>query len=70
VTTKHSYRPELASSRGGAFFDHVREVDWIRKYSFEDRLEIPSVKGFNNTLAIVEQCSKRWSKLVAVDVDR
>lgn len=32
VTTKHSYRPELASSRKGAFFDHVREVDWIKKY--------------------------------------
>jgi hypothetical protein len=70
VTTEHTYRPELASSRGGTFFDHVREVDWIRKYSFKDRLGIPSVKGFNNTLAVVEQGSKRWSKLVVVDMGR
>lgn len=70
VATRHTYRPELASSRRGAFFDHVREVKWIRKYGFEDRLEIPSVKGFDNTLAIVEQGSKRWSRLAAVDVGR
>jgi hypothetical protein len=69
VTTKHSYRPELASTRGGAFFDHVREVKWIKKYSFKERLKIPSVKGFNNTLAIVERGSKRWSRLVTIDVD-
>ena len=69
LTSKHSYRPELAVSRGDEFFDHVRRVEWIEKCKFEDRIEIPSVKGFNNTIAIVKDGSDRWSRLISIDVN-
>ena len=68
VKSDHSYRPKLASGRGGAFFDHVREVEWIKQHDFEGRPKTPSVKGFNNTLSIVEKSSNRWSKLGTISI--
>jgi hypothetical protein len=68
VKSDHSYRAKLASGRGGVFFDHVREVEWIKQHDFEDRPRIPSVEGFNNTLSIVEKSSNRWSKLGAIPI--
>jgi len=69
VMSDHNYRPEL----GGRFFDHIRVVNWEKKGGYDNPLEISPVKGFVNTLSIVEKegrYSKRWSQLVKVELDR
>lgn len=71
VTTGHKYQPELAESRGGDFFDHVRGVSWHsegRKFDFDERLEIPTIEGFVNTLDIVKMGTTRWSTLTPIEM--
>lgn len=70
VTSDHDYRPALASKRGGNFFDHVRQVKWMYDYGYDKPLEIPALKGFVNTLGIVEKDSKRWSQLINIELDQ
>lgn len=61
----YQYETELSEEKGGDFFDHVRPVQWIKKYKYGKHPKTPSlIKGFNNTLYKVVPGTKRWSALV------
>ncbi|VVB51548.1 Uncharacterised protein [uncultured archaeon] len=48
------------------FFEHIRRVNWIKKYDFD---EVPcQVKGFYNTLRKVERGSKWWTSLANIEL--
>lgn len=49
ITGPHKYVPLYREKK--VFFDHVRPVEWIVDYSYEKRLKVPRVYGFNNTLS-------------------
>jgi hypothetical protein len=64
---RHRYDKKLSDK--GTFFDHVREVQWIRKYEYTDRLTLPQpIKGFNNTLFKVKPYTRRWLILMNLNV--
>lgn len=50
----------------GKFFSHTRKVRWIKDYDFDKRHMITPVKGFINTLHMVEQGTERWTNLMTV----
>lgn len=59
---RHGYDKDLSKNK--TFFDHVRQVRWIRKYEYANRKALPEpLKGFNNTLSRVTPSSPRWSIL-------
>jgi len=64
--TKKEYRyDKKLSGKDGVFFDHVREVEWKRKYNYDHPLILPKpLQGFNNTLSRVEMNTKRWPILM------
>ena len=45
------------------FFDHVREVEWVKKYKFDMRRPLKKPIRFTNTLALIDETSKRWKSL-------
>ena len=56
---KHQYRPEL----NGIFFDHVRDIKWIRKNEYSEREPFHPPLVFYNTLERVPKSSPRWNLL-------
>lgn len=63
----HRYDRKLSENEN--FFDHVRQVKWIRKYEYANRHPIPEpIRGFNNTLSKVTPNTQRWSILTSLDV--
>jgi len=66
VLKRHEYRRELSETR--KFFDHVREVRWLKKYDFGEHPRLPNpVKGFLNTIHRVEHGTNRWRILSTID---
>lgn len=66
VLTTHRYRRELSETE--MFFDHVRDVRWLKKYDFGEHPRlIHPLKGFLNTLHRVERGTKRWRILSTID---
>lgn len=62
VAGPHRYKREYRSEN--RFFDHIRPVEWILDYPFDERCKIPRVYGFNNTLSWVRKDhdqSSRWT---------
>jgi len=65
---RHKYSKKL-KGRKGPFFDHIRDVTWIKEHEFDARRRLPKpVKGFNNTLSKVTPNSKWWPILVGLDI--
>lgn len=60
VAGPHRYKKEYRSEN--RFFDHIRPVEWILDYSFDERREIPRVHGFNNTLSWVKKDQDQFSR--------
>lgn len=60
-TEKANHRYDKKLSQSKAFFDHVRDVEWISAFDFNSskRLEKP-LYGFSNTITIVRNNSPRW----------
>lgn len=50
------------------FFDHYREVKWIREYEYDKRKYLKNPITFRNTLALIDEDSKRWSSLLAEEI--
>jgi len=65
VIGNHYYDKKLR----GIFFDHLRRVRWIRKYTFEKKRPIPQLHMFMNTLEIVRKGKKRWLILSPLILD-
>lgn len=63
----HRYDRSLSQSK--EFFDHIRDVEWIRKNDFNHpaKLEKP-LYGFSNTLSIVPNSSPRWQILTQLEI--
>jgi len=67
IGRQHSYNRELSISEN--FFDHIRQVEWIRKCDYANRLSLAKpLVGFNNTLSKVSPSSPRWSMLTNLDI--
>jgi len=65
VIRGHSYEEELSED----FFDHVREVEWLRQYDFSKRPRMSHpVRGFLNTLYKVMRNTRRWRILSTIEV--
>jgi hypothetical protein len=65
----HHYDRGLSGQESTGFFDHIRQVRWIRECEYADRIPLSQpIKGFNNTLSIVRPNSQRWSILTALNV--
>ena len=63
----HEYDRTL--SQREVFFDHIRDVVWIRKCDFESPMKLRSpLYGFSNTLTIVAQTSPRWPILTNIEI--
>jgi len=63
----HEYDRNL--SKTGVFFDHTREVNWIKAYEYSDRQVLPKpLEGFNNTISKVSSSSPRWSILTNLNI--
>ncbi len=54
------HRYDVTYSDRQLFFDHIRPVEWIIEYDYENRNRIPPVRGFSNTLCRIEKNKKRW----------
>ncbi len=51
------------------FFDHYREeVKWIREYEYDKRKYLKNPITFRNTLARIDEYSKRWSRLLTEEI--
>lgn len=59
IVGNHEYSEEY----GEEFFDHIRPVRWIVEYDHENKIKIPKMDGFVNTLDLVRKNSQRWFKL-------
>lgn len=67
--TQNSYEYDPTLSAEQKFFDHIREVRWLKKYEYPNRLTLSTpLQGFNNTLSKVVPNSKRWSILTSLDI--
>ena len=63
----HIYNRQLSATE--KFFDHIRQVKWIRKYEYDYRQILSKpLEGFNNTLSIVTRSSPRWSILTNLTI--
>jgi len=63
--SRHEYDRDL----GEVFFDHIRHVEWKRKYEYAKRKNLPELlKGFSHTLSKVTPSSPRWRMLTDLDV--
>ena len=66
VLSRYTYRGELSETE--TFFDHVREVRWLKEYDFGEHPRLPTpVKGFLNTIYRVERGTNRWRILSTID---
>ena len=61
---QHDFDLDLAD----IFFDHYREVKWIREYEYDKRKYLKNPITFRNTLALIDEYSKRWSSLLAENI--
>lgn len=67
--TENHHRYDRKLSEKEFFFDHIRQVNWIKKYEYANRQPIPElIKGFNNTLSKVIPNTRRWSILTNMDI--
>jgi hypothetical protein len=66
-TANHRYDRSLSQNK--QFFDHIRDVEWIRKSEFirPIRLKKP-LYGFSNTLTRVPSGSPRWPILTLIEI--
>jgi hypothetical protein len=63
----HEYDRTLSQRR--VFFDHIRDVRWIRKNDFKNPIRLRSpLYGFRNTLTIVPRSSPRWPILADIEI--
>ena len=66
VDNEHEYDPRLK----GIFFDHIRNVEWIMNYDYDNRKELPYLlEGFNNTLSCVTSNNRRWIILTNLNLE-
>ena len=69
IESRYQYDRNLSEGIVESFFDHIRQVRWLREYEYANRLTIPqSIKGFNNTLCRVEPPTRRWSILKNLNI--
>lgn len=61
---QHDFDLDLAEN----FFNHYREVKWIRDYEYEKRKNLRNPITFRNTLAIIDEYSKRWFYLLNEEI--
>lgn len=67
IQQNHKYDRNLSDK--GIFFDHTRQVRWLRKYEYMSRKKLPQpVKGFNNTLFKVKPQTQRWLILTSLNI--
>jgi len=67
VKREHKYDRELSVSK--KFFDHVKQVEWVKKYEYDNRLMLPDpLVGFNNTISKVTPRSPRWQILTNLNI--
>lgn len=62
IAGPHRYRRRYRTEE--QFFDHIRPVEWIVDYPYDERCKIPRIYGFNNTLSFVrkdQDQSSRWT---------
>jgi len=65
--TSHIYDKKLSASE--TFFDHIRKVEWLKKYEYAQSLMLPKLlEGFSNTLSRVPPQSPRWPMLTNLDL--
>jgi len=66
---RHKFDIKLSGTEATGFFDHIRQVEWIRKREYANRLTLPQpIQGFNNTLSKVTPNSQRWSILTDLSI--
>jgi len=65
--SRHRYDRSLSDSE--AFFDHIRQINWIRRREYRNRLMLSRpLYGFSHTLSIVTRNSPRWPILTDIDI--
>jgi len=60
VAGPHKYKRSYSIEE--RFFDHIRPVEWILDYPYDERYKIPRIHGFNNTLSFVKKNQNKWSR--------
>jgi len=60
----HNFTPELWD----VFFDHNRPVEWIKEYEYDNRKPLKNPITFRNTLALIDETSKRWNSLLKEEI--
>jgi len=51
--------PYLFKPKFSAFFRHIRNVNWLLKYDWQDRIYFP-LRAFSNTISYVDESSRYW----------
>jgi len=64
TTHKHNFNIKLTD----VFFNHIRKINWIKKYEYAKRKLLIQPITFLNTLSLVTPYSKRWSSLINEDI--
>lgn len=63
------YRYLRGLSENETFFDHVRDVKWLREHDFGQHPRLPNpIEGFNNTIYRVEPGTRRWQVLSNIEI--
>jgi len=67
VGNRHNYDRKLSDTH--TFFNHIRQVKWVKKHEYANRQTLPEpLQGFNNTLSKVTPSSPRWSLLTDLNI--
>lgn len=62
------YRYRRGLSEDETFFDHVRQVRWLKKYDYGQHPRLPyPINGFRNTLYKVNSGTRRWLNLSTIE---
>jgi hypothetical protein len=68
-TKTANHRFDRTLSQRKVFFDHIRDVEWVRKNEFDRPIKLGKpLYGFSNTLTPVPRNSPRWPILTEIDI--
>jgi hypothetical protein len=63
------YGYDRSLSESWIFFDHIRNVEWIRKFDFNDGILLSKpLRGFNRALIKLSKRSPWWKILYNIDI--
>ncbi len=65
---EYNHDKSLSLFSGGAFFGHIRHVEWKKVYNYDEKPLPHPVLGFNNTLSEVNREKKWWDSLVSLEI--